>query len=68
MNDYAITHPVDRAVMNAQATLSEWHRQHQAVMAEYLKPGRKHEDVIACMADQILSLRQQLKVLLIEQP
>jgi len=62
-----ITHPVDRAVFNAQVSVSEWHRQHQAVLAEYLKPGRKHEDVIACMADQILSLRKQLSVLLMEE-
>lgn len=62
-----ITHPVDRAVFNAQVSVSEWHRQHQAVLAEYMKPGRKHEDVIACMADQILSLRKQLSVLLINE-
>ncbi len=68
MNDHAITHPVDRAVMNAQVHLNEWRAQHNAIVQEYRKPGRDIEAVIDCMADQILSLRKQLKVLLLEQP
>lgn len=68
MKDHAITHPVDRAVMNAKVCHNEWRAQHTAIVQEYRKPGRDIDAVIDCMADQILSLRKQLKVLLMEQP
>ena len=62
-----ITHPVDRAIFDAQSRLSDWHRQHMAIVMEYKKPGRDMDDVINCMAAQIMSLRKQLSVLQMEQ-
>jgi hypothetical protein len=63
----AITNHVDQAIYAAQSRLNEWHQQHQAILMEYKKPGRRPEDVIDIMAAQILSLRQQLSVLLINE-
>jgi len=67
MNDRAITHPVDRAIFAAQSHLSDWHRQHMAIISEYKKPGRDADAVIECMAAQIMSLRKQLSVLQMDQ-
>lgn len=63
----AITNPVDKAIFAAQTSATDWHRQHMAIVAEYKKPGRDTDDVINCMAAQIMSLRKQLSVLQMEQ-